>query len=71
VSQEIDARGLDCPHPVILTRKALLETELRNVRVLVDTDVQAHNCQRAAEKLGWMARVAPSDDGFAVTLQRP
>ena len=70
MEHEVDARGLDCPHLVILTRQALLADPAHAVRVRVDTDIQAHNCQRAAEKLGWTADVTPSGDGFTLLLHR-
>lgn len=66
----VDARGLACPHPVLLLRRALQQTRSRRVAVLVDAEDQAYNCTRAAEKLGWHAVSVPTADGLRVELQR-
>ncbi len=46
----IDAKGLACPQPVVLTKKAL-ETET-SVTVLVDNETATENIQRLAENSG-------------------
>ncbi len=71
MSDTIDARGLNCPQPVILTRKRLMQEDAAGaITVLVDTEVQAHNCTRAAEKLGWAVTRTEKGDGFELTLRR-
>lgn len=67
---EVDARGLSCPQPVILTRKMLQQTASDVVIVRVDTMTQVHNCTRAAEKLGWEASYAEHGDVFELTLRK-
>jgi TusA-related sulfurtransferase len=66
----VDARGLSCPQPVILTRKALQDSTGEEVVVLVDTMTQVHNCSRAAERLGWQAEYEESGDAFRITLRK-
>jgi len=66
----IDARGLSCPQPVILTRKALQDAAGEEVVVLVDAMTQVHNCSRAAEKLGWRVEYEESGDAFRITLRK-
>jgi TusA-related sulfurtransferase len=68
--ETVNARGLSCPQPVILTRKALQESGGNEVVVLVDTMTQVHNCTRAAEKLGWQATCEEKDDVFELTLRK-
>jgi len=53
MAETVDARGLSCPQPVILTRSALQKAGSGEVVVQVDTVTQVQNCYRAAEKLGW------------------
>lgn len=48
MAKTIDARGLSCPHPVILAKKAIAENE--EVTVLVDNDTAVENIRRLAEK---------------------
>ena len=66
----VDARGLSCPQPVILTRDALQQTSEDEVVVLVDTMTQVHNCIRAAEKLGWDGGYQEKEDVFELTLKK-
>jgi len=70
MAESVDARGLSCPQPVILTRRALQQTSVKDVIVLVDTMTQVHNCTRVAEKLGWQAEYEEKDDVFELTLRK-
>lgn len=70
MADNVDARGLSCPQPVILTRKALQAAAGNELKVLVDTMTQVHNCSRAAEKLGWDARYEEKGDMFELTLRK-
>jgi TusA-related sulfurtransferase len=70
MSQNVDARGLSCPQPVILTRAALQKAGSGEVIVTVDTMTQVHNCTRAAEKLGWQAAMQVKDDVFELRFTK-
>ena len=70
MAESVDARGLSCPQPVIMTRQALQETGADEVVILVDTMTSVHNCSRAAEKLGWQASYTEKGDVFEVTLRK-
>lgn len=70
MADNVDARGLSCPQPVILTRKALQEAKAGEVNVVVDTMTQVHNCSRAAAKLGWEASYQEKGDVFELTLRK-
>ncbi len=49
--KEIDARGLDCPGPVVKTRNALKEE--KEVMVIIDNEVAAKNVTKLAQKMGY------------------
>jgi len=51
----VDARGLSCPEPALMARRALLELGGGTVDVLVDNPASRDNVVRVAEKLGWRA----------------
>jgi len=70
MAETVDARGLSCPQPVILTRNALQKTSGGEVLVLVDTMTQVHNCTRAAGKLGWQASYEEKGEVFEVMLRK-
>lgn len=58
----VDARGLACPQPVILTRDALRET--REVITIVDNETAQANVTRLAEKTGATVKVEQREDGI-------
>lgn len=63
----IDARGLACPHPVILAKKAIAENE--EVTVLVDNAIAVENIRRLAEKTACGFSVADKGGGtLEITL---
>ena len=70
MAETVDARGLSCPQPVILTRAALQKTRDDEIVVLVDTMTQVYNCTRAAEKLGWQATYDEKNEAFELTLRK-
>jgi selenium metabolism protein YedF len=49
---EVDARGLACPEPVVLTKKALDETAEGEILVLADTENARDNIVRLAQSQG-------------------
>ncbi len=53
----VDARGLSCPEPALLTRQALQKLNKGTIEVLVDTGTARENVARVAENLGWTVTV--------------
>jgi len=70
MAKVIDARGLSCPQPVILIRKALLEAGEGEVALRVDTVTQVQNCSRAAGKLGWKVAVEEKGGLYEMRFQK-
>ena len=68
--KQVDARGLACPQPVVLSRKAMLEEGIDVVRVVVDRDVPAENIQRMARSQGWNTQASRDGDDIHLTLSR-
>lgn len=63
----VDARGLGCPQPVILTKQAI-ETH-NKVKVIVDNDTALENVRRLGAKLGCdVISEAKADGIFEITL---
>lgn len=59
----IDARGLSCPEPVLMTEKALKKLEKGEVAVLVDTNTSKENVSRMAKHKGWIVAHEQQPDG--------
>jgi TusA-related sulfurtransferase len=65
----VDARGLSCPQPVILAKKAI-EAGQFPIQVLVETVTSRENVRRMAEKAGYKVAVEPTDDEFKLTISK-
>lgn len=70
MTKTVDARGLSCPQPVILTRKAVKDLDGGEVTVLVDTMTQVQNVSRSAQKLGWDVSFEEKDETFELLLKK-
>lgn len=67
----IDARGKACPEPVLMTRKALQETDVTQLEILVDNDAALENVSRMARSNGCEVTMLDKSDGtFALVLKR-
>ncbi|HEY9162791.1 MAG TPA: sulfurtransferase-like selenium metabolism protein YedF [Desulfomonilia bacterium] len=69
MKRTVDARGLNCPQPVILAKKALEENE--NIVVIVDNKAAMENVRRLGAKLGCSVEMENLGDGeFHIHLKR-
>ena len=59
----VNASGLSCPQPVMLTKKALSGLESGYVEILVDTATSRNNVSRFANNKGWNVEVEERDEG--------
>ncbi len=65
---KVNARGLDCPQPVVISKKALSELESGEVIVSVDDEVAKDNVKRMAENEGCTVKVEGAEDGFELII---
>ena len=56
MSTVVDARGLSCPQPVLMTLDEIKKLNKGEIAVLVDTDTSKENVSRAAESQGWQVK---------------
>ncbi len=68
MTKTVDARGMPCPQPVILTRKALQEDN--HVVTIVDNETAQQNVTRMAEKAGCAVRAEKRDDGIYLNIEK-
>ena len=69
MAKVVDARGLSCPQPVILARKAIQEGAFP-IEVLAETVTSRQNVQRASERLGCKVQVIEMEDEFKLILTK-
>lgn len=60
---EINARGLSCPQPVILTKKAI-EQNPNDITVLVDEGAPKENVSRFLTNSGYKVIIKEDEEGF-------
>jgi tRNA 2-thiouridine synthesizing protein A len=69
MSETVDARGLSCPQPVLLTLKKIKSVKKGDLVILVDTDTSRENVVRAARSQGWEVKeVSPEGIGYRIAI---
>lgn len=67
----VDARGLSCPQPVLMTMEEMKKVNKGEILVLVDTDTSKENVSRAAASQGWQVKdVQPVGEGYRITIEK-
>mgnify|MGYP001012219676 CR=1 FL=1 len=67
----VDARGLSCPQPVIVTMNEIKKVNKGEITIMVDTDTSKENVSRAAKNQGWeVADVQSEDEGYRITIRK-
>lgn len=71
MSTTVDARGLSCPQPVMLTHQEIETGTDPEVIVLVDTETSKENVTRAAKSHGCtISDVSQDGDGYRIMIQK-
>jgi len=70
VEAVVDARGLMCPEPVLLTRRELQRLKKGRVRVIVDAAAARDNVTRLAQHEGWRVSVTEEGDTWLLILEK-
>ena len=71
MSTIVDARGLSCPQPVLMTLDEIKRINKGKIEVLVDTDTSRENVSRAAESQGWHVKDIQDDgEGYKVIINK-
>lgn len=65
----IDARGLSCPQPVLLTKKGI-EKNPEGIQVLVDNTTARDNIARFAGNSGYKLESEVQGSDFLLTLKK-
>lgn len=69
MSTTVDARGLSCPQPVLMTLNEIKAEKAKKIEILVDTDTAKENVSRAAESQGWtVSDIIEEDNGYKIVI---
>lgn len=67
----VDARGLSCPQPVIMTIREIKKVKKGDIAILVDTETAQENVVRAAKLQGWsVVEVVSTDGNYKIVIRR-
>ncbi len=66
--KEVDARGLSCPEPIMLTAEALKNAS-GPVKVLVSEPHQKTNVEKLAKDRGKKTKTKEIDTGFEIVIE--
>ncbi|HHT70874.1 MAG: sulfurtransferase TusA family protein [bacterium] len=67
---KVDARGLSCPQPVVLAKKAVEGTKEKVIEVLVDNGAARENVSRFGRSAGCQVEVIPEGEDHVIRLTR-
>ena len=66
--KEVDARGLSCPEPIMLTAEALKNAG-GSIKVLVSEPHQKTNVEKLAKDRGKKTQTKEIDTGFEIVIE--
>lgn len=67
--KNIDVRGLNCPEPVILVKKAM-ESGEKEIEAIADAKVAVENITRLCNKMGYSIEVNMKDGDFVLSIKK-
>lgn len=67
--KQLDARGLSCPEPVIMIRKAMMEKDSA-YEMVVDNPTSKENVTRYAEHQGYKVEVKEQGDEYTLIMTK-
>ena len=71
MSKIVDARGLSCPQPVLMTLDAIKSGSDGELEVIVDNMASRENVVRAAESKGWTVfDIKDNDDKTQIFIRK-
>ena len=65
----LDARGLSCPEPVLMIRKAMTSNE-NTYEMVVDNQTAKENVTRYANHQGYTVTVTEKDEEYVLVMRK-
>ncbi|MDI3533949.1 MAG: hypothetical protein PWQ82_314 [Thermosediminibacterales bacterium] len=70
MNKQIDARGLSCPQPVIITKKALEEIKSGRITTIVDNEVARDNVTKLAKSLDCRVDIHEQNGEYYINIEK-
>jgi len=67
---KVDARGLSCPQPVLLAKKAV-EKGLDHLMILVDNETAKNNVLRFLQHSGYTVAIETAEEAIQMEARKP
>lgn len=67
--ERLDARGLSCPEPVIMIRKAMM-SGANGYEMVVDNHASKENVTRYAQHQGYTVTIAEGNGEYTLTMTK-
>lgn len=68
MENQLDVRGMECPQPVILTKKELEKADVTAVVTIVDNEVARDNVVRFAKNANYEVEVEQKDEDYYIRI---
>lgn len=65
----IDARGMSCPQPILMTKNAI-KSDPKSVEVIVDDNTAKNNVSRFLENAGYKLNITDTDEDYLICAKR-
>lgn len=66
---KIDTRGMSCPQPVLMTKKAT-DSNPENITILVDNNTAKNNVSRFLKNAGYTFEVTEMDEDYLISARK-
>lgn len=66
---QINAIGISCPQPVLMTKKALEENP-QGIEILVDNNTAKQNVSRFAKNAGYKVNIKESGEDYILVIKK-
>lgn len=70
MGKNIDARGMGCPKPVIMTKKELDILGKGTITTIVDNEIAKENLSKLASSLGYSFDVEEKEEDFYISISK-
>lgn len=71
MSRTVDARGLSCPQPVMMTLEAITSGGADEISIMVDNETAKENVCRAAAGRGWkVSDIHDEAEGCRISIRK-
>ena len=71
MSTKVDARGLSCPQPVMMTLNEIKRGTANEIKILVDTEAAKENVSRSATSQNWNVSDVSEEGGeYKITIKK-